>query len=280
MKIEKIFSDLGLRQSEMQAYLALLELGPSSVAGLAKWMGVSRTTLYGHLAALEKTRLVVNTELDEAAVWQAESPSILKNLIKEKIVSWQNQSSVLEDLLPTLMQQHKTDVLAPRFSRIESVAGLKRMLDDMLSYRNIETHAFWPIAAMTDILSDEYLYRHNVERIRRGISVRAIWPPKRIVDTHEKPFLGVGQRFLREIREAPSSVDTTMGYWMYQNKVAFISSRAESFGFIVESVELTSMLKTQFEFIWQASKPIEANSAATDDFIKQNFSKNYANKKD
>jgi hypothetical protein len=60
-----------------------------------------------------------------------------------------------------------------------------------------------------------------------------------------------------------------MGYWVYQNKAAFISSRAEGFGFIIESRELVAMLLTQFELLWSLSTPQpQTPKAVSDVFLK------------
>jgi hypothetical protein len=60
-----------------------------------------------------------------------------------------------------------------------------------------------------------------------------------------------------------------MGYWAYHNKVGFISSRKECFGFIVESVELRIMLKTQFDVLSKISKPLVVDPRHTVSFLKE-----------
>ncbi len=78
-----------------------------------------------------------------------------------------------------------------------------------------------------------------------------------MVDIKEHPYLGAGEEFLREIRLAPPAIDFSLGYWIYGNKVAFLSSREESFDFIIESSELCQTLKSQFEMVWRAAKVLE-----------------------
>jgi len=50
-----------------------------------------------------------------------------------------------------------------------------------------------------------------------------------------------------------------MGYWIYENKVAFISSKKSNFGFIIENEEYTNMLRSQFKILWQMSKKIKVS---------------------
>ncbi|MCH2228689.1 MAG: hypothetical protein MK033_13040 [Candidatus Caenarcaniphilales bacterium] len=83
--------------------------------------------------------------------------------------------------------------------------------------------------------------------------MRAIWPKLKKVNFKTHPYLGHGKDFLREIRIAPNNIDFSMGYWIYNNKVSFISSRKESFGFIIESTELAHMMLAQFNILWETS---------------------------
>ena len=127
----------------------------------------------------------------------------------------------------------------------------------MLLYSDLETLSFWPIKAMLEILSPAFFRMLNKERIRQRLYTRAIWPRAQVVSVKRHPYLGVGEFFRREIRIAPAGVDFSLGYWIYGDRVAFLSSARESFGFILESAELVEMLRTQFEVIWAQSTRLE-----------------------
>jgi hypothetical protein len=45
-----------------------------------------------------------------------------------------------------------------------------------------------------------------------------------------------------------------VGYEIYGNKVAFISSGSENYAFVIESKELVQTLRNQFDFFWKISK--------------------------
>src|SRR5262249_22093479 len=152
------------------------------------------------------------------------------------------EQRIYEELLPSLQKKVPSSFLSPKFQLYEGAEGLQFVLKDMLLYRNIATCAFWPIKAMVDILSPEFFHYHNKQRIRNNIYTRAIWPEHQTVEIKDHPYLGTGEEFRREIRIAPEEIDSSMGYWTYGNKVTFISSRKESFGFIIESRELVEML--------------------------------------
>ena len=141
-------------------------------------------------------------------------------------------------------------------------------MKDMLLYKDMECQTFWPIKQMVEILSPEFLRYFNKERIKNNIYTRAVWPVKQKIEIKSYPYLGVGGGFKREIRLAPEEIDFSMGYLLYKNKALFLSSRKESFGFIIESKELVEMLLSQFEVIWKLSKPIKPEPRHTDGFLK------------
>jgi len=73
---------------------------------------------------------------------------------------------------------------------------------------------------------------------------------------------------MREIRYAPKGMTWDMGYWMYDDKVAFISSQKELFGFVVHSRDFANLMRAQFHALWQISKPAKPEPQHTDVFLK------------
>jgi hypothetical protein len=139
----------------------------------------------------------------------------------------------------------------------------------MLLYSNIETFAFWPISDMIEILGEEFFSVLNKIRIKNNLYTRAIWSSEKAVNVNEYPFLGSTKEFKREIRVYKGAMTFSMGYWSYGKKVAFLSSKEEGFGFIIESAELVQMLRSQFEIIWNLSEKLDTESPQTRSFINQ-----------
>lgn len=267
--LEKIFTKLGLGNQEAKAYLQLLEGGITTAGNLAKKMGVPRSSLYGFLSNLADKGLVTQSARDNVILWRAEQPETIAEILDRQSASLDQAKLDVRKLLPNLKAKQSTDLIAPRFKYFEGAEGVKHILRDMLLYHDLETEAFWPIRDMIDILGTDFFEYLNQRRIKQNLYTRAIWPRTKSVDIKRNIFLGVGKEFKREIREAPAGVTTSMGYWAYGNKVAFLSSQRESFGFIVESAELRQMMKTQFEMLWNLSKPIKVSPKDTKEFLKR-----------
>lgn len=176
----------------------------------------------------------------------------------------QEQEAV--DILPNLIKHQKS--IEPKIKFYSGVLGLKQVLRDLLWYENIETLTMWPINEMIDLLGREYLENLNVRRVNQKISIRGIWPRDKAINFKDYPFLGVGGRHLRDLRLAPPEMTWSMSYWQYADKVAFISSKKEMFGFVIHSREFADLIKAQFEEIWKISEPIKPQPELTDEFLK------------
>lgn len=260
---------LGFAAEEIRTYSALLEHGAITAGALSKKSGIVRSSLYGILKRLQDGGLITQTLQGGVKVFIAKEPEIISQLFEQKIDELQYKRELYQTILPTLRAKRPFNLLKPTFQLFEGEEGMRNILKDMLLYRDMETQAFWPIKQMVDVLSPDFFRYLNTIRIKSNLYTRAIWPQQQTVDIAKHPYLGVGEEFRREIRIAPPEIDCSMGYWIYGNKVAFISSRREAFGFIIESAELVETLLTQFEVIWKLSKPLKVNKQEAATFFNK-----------
>ncbi len=265
--IEKILVQFGLREDEIKTFVFLIEQGEQTAGNLAKKTGLSRPSLYGFVRKLKDIGLVTESQKNGVKTFHACSKEKIEKLFSEKIKDLEAGKNQIADLYEQIAIHGSAS--NPRFQLFEGKEGLKQILKDMMLYRDIETKAYWPIKSMVDILSESFFRDLNKERIQRKIYTRAIWPESQKLDIKKHPYLGFGKEFLREIRIAPKNISFFMGYWIYGKKVAFISSKKEAFGFIIESKELVEMLSTQFELMWISSKPITGKIEDGNDFLKE-----------
>lgn len=264
--IEDILKKLDLRDEEIKAFIFLLENGSQTAGNLAKKTGLSRPSLYGFMRKLQKLELVIESQKNGIKTFIASPKEKVSSLFNEKIKELENGKISMEKIYSEIIKTGAT--VSPKFQLFEGKEGMKLVLKDMLLYRDIETKSYWPIKAMMEILSEDFFKTLNKERIQRKIKTRAIWPQNQVVDIKKHPYLGTGEKFLREIRIAPKDIGFSMGYWIYGNKVAFISSKKEAFGFIIESKEIVEMLSSQFEVTWKLSKSIKPEYQHTEAFLK------------
>lgn len=269
--LDNIFQQLQLKKEHALVYSTLLESGPLPAGKLAKLLNMPRSSLYGFLADLAQKGLVLQSEKRAVKIWQASPPEKVQEVLDDQLNQIEKAKSSFANLLPDLTAKQKTDFIAPKFTYYEGVESVKQMLKDVLLYRDLETECIWPIKDMVEVFGKEFLEQYGTkERIKRNISNRVIVPQNKMIDIKDNPFFASSEKLMREVRIAPQNIDYSMGYWIYGNKVAFISSKKESFGFIVESRELSQLQKTQFETIWKVSKKVVTDDQTIEKFLAEN----------
>lgn len=266
--IDKNLAKIGLRDQEIKAFLFLLENGGQPVGIIAKKTGIARPSLYGFLKKLQEKGLITESQKDGLKSFSISSENKIDLILNEQIKEIEETKSFFQKAFKEI-QKGNLPTISPRLQLFEGKKELQFILKDMLLYKNMETKAYWPIKSMIEVLGEDFFKYFNKERIKNNIYTRAIWPKKQVVDIKKYPYLGVGEDFLREIRIAPKEIDFSMGYWVYEDKVAFISSKKETFGFILLGKEFAQMLSSQFEVIWRSSKEIKVNPKDTESFLKE-----------
>lgn len=258
---------LGLKEEEMRAFQFLLE-NPSETAGnMAKKLSINRPSLYVYLKNLIEKGLVSESQKNGVKTFTA-SP-----LEKVRFVFEERKRKIIEaeKEFEKIFEEAKVVKPAgrPKLQTFEGAKQMRNLSRDFLLSRNSETESYWPIKLMLEVLGEDFFKEFNKERIKRNIWVNAIWPESQKIDMEKYPFMGVGDEFLREIRIAPKPIDFSMGYWIYENKVAFISSRKSNFGFIIENSEFADMIRSQFKAMWQLSKPFKVKEEISKKLFKR-----------
>jgi len=124
--------------------------------------------------------------------------------------------------------------------------SFRRVLNDVLWQKNIEILVMWPYGEMNKVIGESYLKNFTKRRLEANVSVKSIWP------RGSETFV---ERIPKEkTRVAPPKVKWDMGYVVYGDNVAFISSHTESFAFIMHSKDFANLQRVQFEMMWSQSK--------------------------
>ncbi len=265
--IDKTLEKIGLRDEEIKTFLYLLENGEQKAGNLAKKTGLSRPSLYGFLKKLQASGLVIESQKNGVKTFLASRQDKVEALFDEHIQELENGKSEIEKAFRDIQKGGIST--NPKFQLFEGRDGLQNILRDVLLYNDIQTMSYWPIKSIIETVTADFFKQLNVKRIKQRIYVRAIWPQNQMIDIKKLTFMGGGEKFYRETRIAPPQIVFSMGYWIYGNKVAFLSSRKEAFGFIVESKEFVEMLSSQFELVWSSSKHLVGQEKDGNTFIEE-----------
>lgn len=253
ISIENALLELNISESGCRVYRELLEHGALPARTLAERLGLPRPSVYDYLKELSVLGLVVEIGETKVKKFACDSSRRLVALLQEKADTVQAQVRELRGVTAKLGQA--LDEVEPQVRFYRGRDGVRNVLRELTWYENIETLTMWPIRDMVELVGREYLEELNRKRIRRGISIRGIWPKGQIVDLEQNQFLGVGPKHLRTMHVGLPGMNWPMSYWLFVDKVAFISSKREGFSMLVTSQDFAELMRVQFEALWKITKP-------------------------
>ena len=236
--MKNILQNYGLNDKEAKVYLSALELGKATGFQIYKRTGLKKPTVYYILDELHKRHLVSLTMQGNKRYFVAEDPQKIKRDLEEKLSSF-------EELLPQLRSIYNISGSKPKIMFYEGKEGLKEVYNDTLQYKS-EILAF-ASEGIFQFLGKDYNDYYIAKRVKKHIPVRGIVPT---TDTLEKSYLRKNIAHLRSTKTINSNkYNFPIEINIYANKVALISFRDE-LGIIIESEEVTRMMKMMFEFFW------------------------------
>jgi sugar-specific transcriptional regulator TrmB len=247
--LDDILKSIDLPPSSQKIYRELLLNGESTARLLAERLSLTRPSTYDHLTILIKKGLVVEREVDHTTYFAVDDVRHIEQTLKEKITVLEEHRKAFTTLLPSMLKQSQKD--APRIKFYEGKEGLHYLVNDVLWYKGETIYTMWPYEEMLHVLGKDALIRFNNRRIQEKINVHTLWPhTSKIKDS----YIWSGKDFLTKRRNAPKGTSWSMGYTIYGDKVSFIASSKEVFGFIVQSKDFAELMKVQFDALWKMSK--------------------------
>ena len=247
--INEILTSIGVAVHAQEVYIALLENGRATARTLALRTGITRTSVYDQLKILRAKGLIVENLIDGTTLFDVSDARQLSILLDEHVEQLKMQQDFLEKNMNSLI--NKSTSLQPKIRFFEGNEGVKQLLKDILWHDHIPLYLYWPYEQMLDFLGEEFLLWFSTRRTSHHIPIKTIWGhatgkiKNHIFTDDDKD---VERRHLIQ-KNIPS-----MGYIIYDKKVAFISSTKESFGFIVESTEFAHLQKMQFDILWHTAR--------------------------
>ncbi|MFA6096156.1 MAG: helix-turn-helix domain-containing protein [Candidatus Paceibacterota bacterium] len=244
MNIENILQTVGFSRKKTKIYLAILELGEASVIEIAKKAGIKRTTVYNILPELIIDGLVKKSVKNKKGFFFIEDPSLIKTSLEEKM-------GTIEKSLPELRAMQNTIPSKPRITFYEGGGGAKALYRDTLDSLT-PGDTLLSYTGLTDfykLIPKDFSEWYIKERIKRKIRIEVIALRSKITDEWQKN----AARELREIKIVNNSDFRFDGDTeIYGNKIALISYKENFMGVIIESKEISQMLRMAFRLMWNS----------------------------
>jgi len=240
--------EVGLSPKEADVYLAMLELGPSSVQDISKKAGVNRTTTYVMLEGLQRHGLMSSFEKGKKILFVAENPQRLVSLIADRLSKEAAKRDRLESFMPRLLAIFNAIQDKPKVRFFEGEEALDQIRMEMADTRD----RIWEVYA-ADELSTSIAPRHNEQRIEltkevhSGRVLIAIKPGSIPLYFDRRNI----EARLMDFNAYPFSGSITVA----ENKMCIITSKSRGMGIVVESKEISDIFRAMYEAVWIQAKP-------------------------
>lgn len=244
--LEKSLHEFGLKEKEIKIYLALLDLGPSSIRKIAELAKVNRGTSYDILKKLIEMGLASYYGKKNHQYFIPEDPAKIVDILQEREKEIARTKKEIKKAIPDLQLLYSNITQRPFVKYYEGYSGSKEILRDVLNMvSKLEDKEYFVYSAES---IRKYLYKSfkdfSKERVKKGVRVKVI-------------AIGEGgelrgkdkRKWLNNINEsAPNYII------IYGNKVAFISidRNDEPQGIIIEDEATSQMQKVIFKYLWES----------------------------
>lgn len=239
-----LLNQLGLNLKQAKVYIKALELGRFSILDISRATGLKRPTCYVIIEELMDQGLISIIPGPKKKLFTAQHPESLLRRARENY-------RLAEELLPQLQNIMQTIADKPVLKVFVGQEGLHNIYEDML--KNNSEKTIYYIAAVKDLVASvgqDYLKDWISRRIAKKIKTISIRIKSK--ELKDESFVDTSDS-LREIYYAPQGFYIPYSIYLYCNKVAFVSTEKDMFGFTMESVDFVKTIKTFFNTIKKLS---------------------------
>lgn len=238
---EKALSDSVLTSKQASVYTTCLKLGTAKVPEIAEMSKIKRTTIYGILDELVNLGLVQKIQGGKILSFKALDPERLLDIVEGRKMLVENSLKGLTDMFTKRFS-------APRIQNFTGVNGIKKIYRDILNCHIKEIRQIVSMQKHSELLGEVFIKNYIKERARRGIVTYDLHPKS---GERYSSARGMESSMLkRHVRYLPPNLFHASIIVLYDDKVAMIASKDESFGFVIQSREFADTFKGYFEFMW------------------------------
>ncbi|SAK85536.1 Sugar-specific transcriptional regulator TrmB [Caballeronia fortuita] len=244
MDLKGMLQAAGVEGNKADFYLASLELGESSVAAIAQKAGIGRTNAYEILDRLLASGLVATVQKGTRSFVIPQDPIALLRRVEA-------QRQTVQELLPQLRAIHNSAGGKPKVRFFVGVEGIKTVLNETLDCQSKELRAIMSNSELFQTPGFTVIRDIIAKRVKSGITLRII----RSGSPDTRDLWRTSERERRTLRFAPPSFEAGVTTYLYDDVVAFISSKAEHYALSIQSAELCAFQTGLFEALWESSVP-------------------------
>lgn len=244
--------EAGLTDGEVKVYLALLELGASTVGPVVDKAGVARSFVYHIIENLMEKGLVSYITKGKIHHYQAAQPQKLLEYIDNRKTSLEKNRKKVEDLIPELLLKQSI----AKQSEANIYIGFKGIRTahehTYLKLKKGDEYCFLGIPGDQPETQHKYWERDHKKREKTGITCRLLFnrnTPEQVI-RNRNSFKGSEARKMREDMVTPATM------LIYKDTTTIIIQN-EPIAIEIINQSVADSFMAYFEEFWKNTKPFK-----------------------
>lgn len=238
MDLESALKQLGLKQSEIDVYLALLKTGETSISKLSEVAKIHKKNIYEAADRLVNKGLVSSVIKSNVTYWTPLSPENLFALLDEK-------KSIIEKIMPELMSEYSINKSTRTITTYDDKEGIRSFLNDI-----IKEDKQLRIIAGTGKGFDKtgfYIYSWFKKINEQKINISVLFNHDANIKNILKETTNINCSFL------PKEFTTPTQLFIYGNKTGIVMWSQRPLAIVIENEEITKGFEQYYNFLEKIS---------------------------
>ncbi|MGV8168707.1 MAG: TrmB family transcriptional regulator [Candidatus Nanoarchaeia archaeon] len=253
---QRLIGQAGLTEGESKVYLALLEIGNSTIGPIIEKSKVARSFAYNILNSLIEKGLVSYTVKEKVKTYQAAEPSRILDYIEKKKQQLDEDKKNIEKILPKLkmLQEAAPKTSVAVFEGFRGVQTAFEHHEDQVK-KGEEYLCFGGYPTQKNIYHN-YWMKHHVERAKKGVKTRMLFDR----DVSEEIMKNRNSYKLCDTRKFHKKLKLPAWFLIYKDTTTiFLEAtpdfkNTEDLAIEIVNKEIADTFRTLFEDYWQQTK--------------------------
>jgi len=240
----KILKEIGLTDTEIKVYMALLSFGTTSAGRIVEETGVYRKNLYDALNKLIEKGLVSYVIENKIKFFQAKNPENLEKYLDEKKAKIEEQKKEIQNTISEMNSIFKKAPIEIESEIYRGVEGIKTILKECLNYKEVLF-----IGATGDVENRLPYFWPQYNKKREKLKCK--WKLLLVHGAKEKP---ITKSKYYEYKVLPKILSGLNVIYIYGEYVANVLWLEKPIAFVIKHKTLANNYKKYFYFLWKVIK--------------------------
>jgi len=236
----QILEDIGLTNSEIKAYMALLELGSSTAGTILEKSGLQNSVLHRALNTLIEKGIITYILEGKKKVYQATDPENFIQFIEDKKKRFEQVLPELRNVQLFAKQRTKAEIFKGK-------RGINELYTNLLKSDGKEYNSFGGGSQVTyDVMGETWWRNLHAKRIDKKI------PSRQVFDATLKDYANnLNKLPLTKIKLLPREFEQLQETVIIGDMVGIAIFTQNPYGILIQDQVVADGYRKQFEILWK-----------------------------